>query len=462
MQIKNNAQILIVDDHYDEVKNLVMTLSKNGLSYVYNDGSYRMKPRKSNLYTGVRFIILDTDIKKLTSGLSPANKASTLVTYLTEIITEKNGPIFILFCTKDEAIIEEVKKNFARSKFILAGYDTLDKDANGVAGGEAIAKLHSAINSDILPHSFRFFLSWEQNVSCEQSLFVNNFSVMERFETNDFVEKTQLWNKHIQNILCKLIMTNAGDEWQNICQNKNNLAYAIELLNQSFAGKLPKHAEFFDLPKTTDTLSLATIAKINTELFLTGVIEKKKIETGRIYYEKNDCLLDDLKKNILKESIPADVNVRLITAVITPQCDIAQTKFLKSDSRQKEWHNFLSGIEIEIKDNKYPKWLKKDNNFVERIDYIDKMSSITEEEKKKLKGFLFPITPNCTYMTFPLVNKEGRNCIWVFHFATVTSKPIKKNSITFHYQMSRELFFDLQSKLANHVNRLGNSMLECK
>lgn len=461
MQIKNNAQILVVDDHYNEVKNLLMALSKNGLSYVYNNGSYRMRPRKSNLYTGVRFIILDTDIKKLTSDMTPENKASTLVTYLTEIISENNGPIFILFCTKDATIIEEMKKNFARSKFILAGYDTLDKDANGVAGHEALTKLHAAINSNSLPQSFKFFLSWEQNVSCVQSLFVNSLSVMNQPETSDFAQKAQLWNKHIQNILCKLIMTNTGGKWQNVYQNKNNLAYAIDLLNQSFAGKLPKHAEFFDLPEKTDKLSLDTIAKINSELFLTDVIEKKKIETGRIYYDKNDYLLDDLKKHILKDSIPADINVKLITAVITPQCDIAQTKFLKSDSRQREWHNFLSGLEIEIKDNKYRKWLKKDSNFIERTSYIEGITSITEDEKNTLKGFLFPTTPNCIYMTFPLINNEGRKCIWVFHFATVMSKPIKKNSTTFHYQMSRELFFDLQSKLANHLNRLGNSMLEC-
>ena len=462
MQIKNNAQILVIDDHYNEVENLLMALSKNGLSYVYNNGSFRMRPRRENLYTGVRFIILDTDINNLTSGLSPANKASTLVTYLTEIISKKNGPIFILFCTKDESIIDEVKKNFARSEFILAGYDTLDKDANGVAGNEALAKLHDAINSNGLPPSFRFFLSWEQNVSHEQSLFVNCLSATEHFETFDFAEKAKLWDRHMQSILCKLITTNTSDEWQNVCSNKNNLAYAIDLLNQSFVGRLPKYADFFDLPQRTGSLSLDTIAKINSELFLTDVIEKKKIETGRVFYDKNDCLLEDLKNAVLKDSIPTDANVKLITAVITPQCDIAQSKFLKSNSRQKEWHNFLSGIEIEIEDNKYPKWLKKDNKFLESISFIDELSSITEDVKKKIKGFLFPITPNCIYMTFPLVNKNGKKCVWIFHFATVASKPIKKNSITFHYQMSRELFFDLQSKLANHVNRLGNSMLDAK
>ena len=421
-----------------------------------------MRPRKGNLYTGVRFIILDTDIKNLTHDMPPANKASTLVTYLKEIISPKNGPIFILFCTKDESIIDEVKKNFARSELVLAGYETLEKNANGVAGSEALAKLHAAINSDGLPPSFRFFLSWEQNVSHEQSLFVNCLSAMERFETSDFTQKAKLWDEHIQSILCKLITTNTSDEWQNLCSNKNNLAYAIDLLNQSFVGRLPKCADFFDLPQTVGSLSLDTIAKINSELFLTDVIEKKKIETGRVYYDKNDCLLEDLKNALLKDSIPTDVNIKLITTVITPQCDIAQSKFLKSDSRQKEWHNFLSGIEIEIEDNKYPKWLKKDNKFLEHISFIDELPSVTEDAKKKIKGFLFPNTPNCIYMTFPLINKDGKKCVWIFHFATVVSKPVKRNSIAFHYQMSRELFFDLQSKLANHVNRLGNSMLDVK
>lgn len=461
MQIKNNAQILVIDDNYKEVKNLLMTLAKNGLSYVYNNGSYRMRPGKRNLYTGVRFIILDTDIKKLTSGMPPANKASTLVTYLTEIISEKNGPIFILFCTKDESIIDEVKKNFARSKLILAGYEMLDKDANGVAGREAIAKLHSAINSDGLPHSFKFFLSWEQNANRTQSSFIDMLSSLQSNELSDLDEKVRCWDADTQNILCKLIESNANDEWENIRSNQQNLAYTIRVLNQSFAGKLPKEGFFFPLPSDY-SVSLDVVAKMNTCLFLDDLIEKKKIETGKVYYETNAKKLADLKNAIIENEFLSSCRAKLITAIVTPQCDIAQANLMQrgETSDNTEWHNFLSGLEIEIDGEDYKKMIKKANGYKKKITFIDGLTVLEEVKRKKLKKYITPSNPGIFFKTFPLQNNEKKNCIWIFHFSTICSRPVKKSGLHFEYQMSKELFFDLQSKLSNYLNRLGNSMLE--
>lgn len=465
MQIQNNAQILVIDDHYEEVKNVLSCLTKNGLSYIHNDGSEDQRP--VNKYLGVRFVILDIDLEGRTSGItSDATKASTLVTYLEEIISDKNGPLFILFCTKNEDVIRYVKKYFASSSLVLAGCDSLEKDANGIAGDVAIEKLNEAVQGSILPDTFRFFLSWEQQVDVERTSFIRDLVSFQQgaFEVSskkDLDKRINDWNELLKKILCNFAVAYTGQRWKEIQSDERVPLFALRMLNSCFKDKLPQKAELFNVPTTSITIPIECVAKINKSLFMEKIDDDKRVDTGRVFYDEDESLLDALKEIILRNEEP--IEVKLLTVVITPQCDLAHPRYLSlknvEDEADVPLHRIVRGIEIEISDKHYEKLFQKAGSYQEKLDFI-KQLNISDGDKATLNGYISAQSADYLFKTFPIENNSGKKCVWIFHFATVSTIPIKREQ-RFDYQLSKELIFDLQSKLANHVNRLGNSMLEC-
>lgn len=177
-------------------------------------------------------------------------------------------------------------------------------------------------------------------------------------------------------------------------------------------------------------------------------------------------MLGMIKKSVLNKDYIEKAHASLIYAVITPQCDLAHPRYLRSENTSSSgkkidsWHRIVWGIEIEVDDDRYGDMFQKASDYCQRINFIDDLQSVSVEDKKKLKKYIQNCKPESIFSTSPLINVLGKKCIWVFHFASVTTKCLKEKQ-RFKYQMSRELVFDLQSKLANHVNRLGNNMLEC-
>lgn len=463
MQIQNNAQILVIDDHYEEVKNVLSCLTKNGLSYIHNDGSEDQCP--VDKYWGVRFVILDIDLEGRTSGItSDATKASTLVAYLEDIISDNNGPLFVLFCTKNEDVIKYAEQYFASSALVLAGYDSLEKDANGIAGDEALKKLNDAVQGSILPDTFRFFLSWEQQVDLARTSFIGDLVSLKSESTASLGERVSQWNENLKRLLCNFAVAYTGRRWNEIKQDAHIPSYALRMLNLSFEDKLPQSADIFEIPQEKDSVAIPVdqIAKINRSLFLKKVGEDA-IETGCAFYENNEPLLNALRGNILREG--DSVNTKLLTIVITPQCDLAHPRFLCIEQNYDgkhvvtPLHRVVRGLEIEISDKKYEKYFQKAGEYQKKLDFIEQLN-LTSGEKKTLKGFVSAQSAEYLYKTCPIENNDGKMCVWIFHFASVSTIPLDETQ-KFDYQLSKELVFDLQSKLANHVNRLGNSMLGC-
>ena len=63
------------------------------------------------------------------------------------------------------------------------------------------------------------------------------------------------------------------------------------------------------------------------------------------------------------------------------------------------------------------------------------------------------------YKFGPFVLK-GKNVFMHFHFGTVGFEYLQDNRKQPAFSIKQEIVFDLQSKIASHVNRLGNSLLK--
>lgn len=94
--ISQNSKIVVIDDKYDDVKHLLLTLNKNGTGLIYFKGDDLTelpdKPLK-----GIRLLFLDFVLG--TDGQPPKTQISTLISVLRKTIATDNGPYLLLAWT---------------------------------------------------------------------------------------------------------------------------------------------------------------------------------------------------------------------------------------------------------------------------------------------------------------------------------------------------------------------------
>jgi len=126
-------------------------------------------------------------------------------------------------------------------------------------------------------------------------------------------------------------------------------------------------------------------------------------------------MLNLLKEDCFKK-ISEDIHLQLCRVIITPQCDIAQKKLLM--------HRIVYGV------------------FHEKSEKI----------KIKSAAHLFSVGP--------IWHKDKIQYI-MLNFQTISSiKPDEINNANRIFSLKNDLISDIQTKVANHVNRLGNFMLK--
>lgn len=486
MWFPQNPKVLVVDDKYDEVKPLLRVFSQNGISYIYFDGKMDSIPEKP--FSSIRFVILDIDLEERTSGLNEKSKASALAEYLNQLMTIKNSPYVILFWTKHEEIIENIISYLTTEGGAPVVCKNLEKPSDGEISLEYVKeKIFADLNND----AFEFLLQWEENIANEISSFANDFS---EIICANSIEKNTSWNDSLKSILSKLACTYAGTNKIDDTFSDKEMLFATKVLNQSFSENLNTTTKItFSLPKKSE-ITLETIAKLNTILFIES-INDSIIENGKIYFEENRELHNLLKEKILTKQGKSTCQCQLVSVILTPSCDLAHKKFLR-DREGSEYHRVLMGLKICIENNNLSCFehnaslesnkkriddiISLDENFMKKINECIESGKFTSEIissnedlekikskiktlqdlKKKIKSCISGNKPENLYITQPFMDENKKISIFVFHFGTIKTLPINPEKITFSYLMKNSLISDLQTKLANHVNRLGNSMLE--
>lgn len=436
MWFPQNPKVLIVDDHYDEVEPLFRLFSKNGIPYVYFDGKKRSHPNTP--FTSIRLVILDINLEPITHGLDEKSKASALATYLSKLIDIKEIPYAILFWTKHEDIIAHVIKYLKDSDGTPIIYKNMEKPTKEELKKISLSKLEQRFLSNLDNESFDFLINWEGSLQKDISKYVNLISTIAKNETSEKIN----WDFSIKNILLKLAYSYTGSTTKlNNCNNAQILSYATKVLNTGIAESLSNKiatSKALDFPQKPRELNLTTIARLNSLLFFEDPVISRNIENGKICPANNNVLFELLKTDKTIKKFLVYGEPKLISIVLTPSCDISHQKNLKKSTKEDkiefEIHRMLYGIQISIFKKNY-----SDNNFLQLLDES---------------------TPDSIYLIKPFYREEALHII-LFHFGTISSKKTKPNK-KFNMMLKKNLTFDLQTKLANHVNRLGNSMLGYK
>lgn len=427
MQISNGGKVVLIDDTADEALPLMTAFGKNAIPYLYFDGKPENLPQSP--MEGVRFVFLDIELQGM-QGQSDKTKASALVGRLKKIISVTNGPFVIIFWTKHSEVIDKIIENCNVASITPKAWVDLDKISCKESDGSIkIEKLSKKIKEK-LKHlgAFKLYVEWENVVHSATNKFVTQFS--------DHIPADEDWCKGTSSLFHKLY-TSLTDE-QRTRDQLLQFKSACFLLNRSFLDTLQgltskdlRLPDDFRLEK--GNITSATLAKLNTSLFLIDAILDKPA-TGYVYIEKDAAIKSLLVDNSFKKGkTPAESE--LCTIIVTPECDIANEKTLQ--------------------------FFTKDDppvcHCVHRVVYgiIYPMSCNTFAEEKKLlenKG------ETSRFQIGPFWFRDKKFII-VINFASLSFKSESKIKSKPIFGLRRDLMFDLQSKAANHVNRLGNFQL---
>lgn len=436
MWFPQNPKVLVIDDQIKEVEPILKLFSRYGISYIYYDGGEKALPKRP--FTTIRIVILDIDLEGRTKGLDDKSKASSLAEYLNQLINIKNAFLYILFWTNHPEIIPLILKYLNIASSAVIEYKNLEKPSKSELKKISLKKLEKILFSDLKSEVFAFFLNWENQLQEKVSKYTNAISNIAKSEIDD----THNWDYAMKSILSKLACSYLGRDKIDISERSYAISYATAVLNSGFKESL-LNSKIFNTSislSNTSTLSLETISKLNHILFFEDVTNAKIIENGKIFYKKDASLLELLKNDKTIKKFISYGTSKLVSVVLTPSCDIAHQKILHKMNAANtdilfEMHRLLYGVQIEIDKEKY--------------------------NDKKLLELLNNSLPEKIYLIQPFLLND-KVCIILFHFDTISSKKITLKRQNYKIILKESLAFDLQTKLANHVNHLGNSMLEYK
>jgi len=415
MLISENGRIVLIDDKRDEIEALLITLGQYGIPYIYLDGTQETLPEKP--LKGIRFVFLDIELRGM-EGQKNKTKASGVVAILKKIISEDNGPYVIGFWTAHKEVIPLVLENCKTGGISPVTWVDLEKLADVADVNKITERLQDKLKQI---GAFKLYVEWENTVNNASKDFVRTFSSLVKLGSD--------WHKDTEALFYKLYK--AYVEENEFQDKEEQFKCACHLMNRSFFDTLEyvtrkdlKLPEGFELQYRT--ISSETIAKINYSLFL-GEALTGRHNPGNVYTQDNDVYKGMLMSSIFKEGQGPGEST-LCKVIISPECDIAHNKMIsivEAGEQPKVMHRVLYGLLVPA-------------------------GPANRLNQKGKEGY-FPIGP---------IWHDSKEQELIFHFATMSFSPDSEFTEPPLFTLKRDLLFDLQSKAANHVNRLGNYLLK--
>ncbi|MFC1534768.1 hypothetical protein ACFL7M_15550 [Thermodesulfobacteriota bacterium] len=424
MQLSNSGRVVLIDDKAEEIEPLLVLLGKQNVPYLYFDGALDNLPETPP--EGVRFVFLDIELGSKAVGIK--NQASALTGVLSKVVSASNGPYVIIFWTRHKEVIEQILENCNKKSISPVAWIDLDKPKlvskkdNKYDLAEIMGKLDKKLSKI---GAFYLYVQWENILNSAGKQFVHDFSGVVDTGT-DWTKKTsELFYALYKSYVEKNVLHEQTEQFKCACH----------VMNQSFFDLLQNYtATKLELPEgftlSHGKVERNTLSKLNTSLLINeGLLDRPS--TGYVYKEINRSLLASLSKSLFKkDKQPADMI--LCKIILTPECDLARNKTLitkkEEDGQPVEYkiHRSVYGVLFPCVDD------QKDNR------------------SGKGSPAQFDIGP---------IWYQNKIYQIIIHFLTISTQNEKKIKGKPLFALKRNLIFDLQSKAANHVNRLGSFQL---
>ncbi|OHB44580.1 MAG: hypothetical protein A2Y13_09475 [Planctomycetes bacterium GWC2_45_44] len=434
MKLSCNCQVVVVDDKYEsDAKPLIEVLAKNSVPCLYYDGTVSKLPAKPMV--GIRFVFLDLDLKGAPKSQG-AGAVKTMVSYaaavLCRLISKMNGPYAIIFWSKhstdDDAIAKTIKLCRKSEMPPVAFFDLGKHECKNTEGEYDFNLISDTLKIKLASiGAFQLYIAWENALYLASSRFLASFSAL--------VPNSEKWSANTSALIHKLYKTYVTDN--ELTDKSEQFRCACHLMNRSFLTTLEQSTRTdivlpvgFELMK--GDVDSVTTAKLNTTLFLDEPVNRHV--PGSIYRVKDKNLRKALTKIVFPKS-RAPNGVSLYSILITPECDIAQNKTVKltyGKNKQSPIHRIVFAV----------MYASRTGSAQVRNKFND---------AKKRTDARFPMGPFWI---------RGKQQFLIANFSTLSLIEERELPRKAEFILKRDLLFDLQTKAANHVNRLGNFQLE--
>lgn len=362
MDLPRNARVIIVDDKYDEVKDLVQVLAKQGVSTLYYSGDNTQYP--IHPLSGVRLLFLDLVLKGM-SGTQPKDVASKVVNTYRSLIADTNGPLIIVLWTKNIDYCKHVKENLRRivkNPYFVLAIDKMDCCVAGKRNEYSIPKIRKAI-TDGLKAVDKTMLKdiVGMNIAFENALFSSANALLDRFAK--IAPMGRSWAKMMSFVYAKLYASNGGETGRNDVGRQ--FAIASRLYSEGLSdfvydflidSKLEVSKGFcFSDKLIPDGKARKLIGRINAFLNCSGN-SSGEIAPGCLFEVESSVKMTELKNAILKDFVEKGTRhkalmrstcTKMCRLVVTPSCDYSLGKELdlaKSGRTPRKLNRVVYGL----------------------------------------------------------------------------------------------------------------------
>jgi len=411
MNIQEIGRVVIIDDKYEEVKDLLKVLSKNKVSVMYFTGAEDELPEEP--FSDIRIIFLDIELG--TGGQDDKTKISTAVGVINRIIGTYNTSYLIILWTKHEELINGIKDAIKSNPPIIM-LDLEKNECKNDEGNFDINKIENKLKEKLRETGiFQLFIIWENLVHKSTGIIVNVFS--------SFYPRNNDWNNKMSVIFRKLAEAYSGKQLRD---GDEIVKDALLTFNDTFLDTLENEIKYYknigELAINDSNFNDDIAAQINSRLHL--IIEPQVNSVpGNIYEDwKDQVNIDDLfnggggiESYSEKDSFLR--NLKFILLEVSPYCDYAQNNW--------KFHRVLHGL----------MWPKNDfKKIKKKTDYI--YTSPIFKVGSEIYKFVFNLR-FLTTLSFEELNDK---------------RPVLR--------IRHDLLVDIQSKISGHINRPGIIYLE--
>lgn len=339
INLPNNGSIVILDDKYMEAEPLIKFLSKNNKSFRYYDGKPENLPSDTIEKEATRLVFLDYNLTEGTTG--SASQASTITANLNRIISEENGPYFILLWSKNkddaQEFNDEMESVYRRYPHLrplkiecLNKREYFETTANGYEFNngkveEFQKELEEMVSSIEL---LEFYSSWENKILLtSQKLIKKTSDVGQGMSAKQLV-------RLLSNINLEQFSRNVGDEQLIVAAYQSLNTVFSSYLNHKIEDIKLSREYFSEISKVKVDASDVNYSRVNSWFNINTIENPSRI--GQVFSIASSSFLDDniIKNNELRgrfieianQKKTGDEYFKTVELEISPECDVAQNK----------------------------------------------------------------------------------------------------------------------------------------
>lgn len=465
MILPTNGKVVIFDDKYDEVKNLLKALSKQKIPYLYyqsEDGDDLPEDPVEN----IRLVFLDLELV-VDSRATDQNIISAIYARLSKVIEPNSNYILIYWSTKQEKYGKavEIAFNDGLKEFKPIISISLDKIATKNSE-DPIQFIIDNIKENAEDFKvLKVFSFWENLVNNSSGNLINNFV--------NFINKDENWDDIAKFLLYKLAIAYGGKEVipLNDMEKIKNSFYTlnhtfIDTLENSIIKSLDgKEQEFVGVISDVGDDTFTTL--INKKLLISEDIFSGDIP-GSIIFVEDDIKIEkesiqlELDKTKHNEKIPVEKRDLVIAKAEKKANEKNEKLALKVLALKTNYNNIVNSL-LRVETRKFhddiiQNSIKIELNISPICDYAQQKMPccrilpglLIKKEYEIERGNSF------NYISDATISINNVDYLFVFDFKFLYSVPnhvAKKR--TSKYKLRQQLLADLQVKLGSHINRAG-------